>query len=381
MRLSLILTGLASTESSVTVPLQAIQKQLATIEVAVKKAGRVTPGVKKNVDRLRNMVETIIEPAILHAHEEDHTLIRVLETGLGNYRGRFEEKRNKTSGIQADLDASQKLLGNLSEVTRYIDQAREAYERAANATHTAAVAAESAQKRRRVYYELVRAYVECDLHSQDASTCWANTKALVSAYADAFKEDEIEYKAATALYKRLESTASAEEHASLTSCSEANEQILEYNQTADVHNELCENADTDMQKEFRELKDQFDEKKTNYITQCTAISQRVVDRKNEWTSTQVVKCMLKHYCVTGQLEVAEISACKQGINNTFLELSCPGIWDPIPPPPVNCTNITGIPELECNSTMPVPPPDPLPPIEECEVITSGTGIAPRWCPA
>lgn len=364
-----------------TVPLQAIQKQLATIEVAVKKAGRVTPGVKKNVDRLRNMVETIIEPAILHAHAEDHTLIKVLELGLGNYRGRFEEKRNKTLGIQADLDASQTVLGNLSEVDGFIETAHEDFKGANSSTHTAAVAAESAQKKRFVYYELVRAYVECDLHSQAATTCWENTKALVWAYEDTFAEAEAEYQAAKLLYQRLEATASAEEHRGLEACSKANEEIQEFNTSAAVHNELCENADSDMLREFRELKDQFDDKKSNYVKQCSDIAQRVVDRKNEWTSTQVVKCMLKHYCVTGQLEVAEIASCKQGINNTFLDLTCPGIVDPVPPPSVNCTTIDQIPELECNRTMPVPPPGPLPDRDDCVVITTGTGIAPEWCPA
>ncbi len=44
------------------------------------------------------------------------------------------------------------------------------------------------------------------------------------------------------------------------------------------------------------------------------------DRRNEWESTQLIKCMLQHYCEGGQFEEELLEKCKKLIHSSALRV-------------------------------------------------------------
>mmetsp|Transcript_24405 Transcript_24405/g.59219 ORF Transcript_24405/g.59219 Transcript_24405/m.59219 type:complete len:384 (-) Transcript_24405:92-1243(-) len=382
MRLFALLIPMAVTGSDVATPIAAIQKQLATLEVAVKKSGKVTPGVYKNVQRLLRMVEDVIEPAIIKAHAADHTLGELRLKAVRDISPDFKAVADAAGKTQDQLDVA--VNSTLAvEANTSVSTAHTMCDSAELAAKTATNAIADMQKRRYYYSELSRAFVECDLHSSDASTCWQNTLALVVEFNGTFIQLAQDYEEAKEFHRSAESKATQSEHDCITQCDKANELLQQYNSSVTKHNDTCQDAPGKYRKSYNDVLGRYNTSVANFKSATLDIAERVKDRKNEWTSTQTIKCMLQHYCVTGQLEVARIESCKGGINTTFLNLT----WGPPPPPPpppiINCTEVAPLPALICNKTTPIPNPDPpVPdPPEPCTVIETHTGVGPEWCAA
>lgn len=346
----------------------------------MKKSGKVTPGVYKNVQRLLRMVEDVIEPAIKKAHTADHTLGELRLKAVRDLSPDFKavnDAVNKTQGqLDVAINATLRSEANTSVHTAHTkcDEAQEAAKTATNAI--------AAMAKLRYYYgELSRAFVECDLHSSEAQTCWENTLALVVEFNGTFIQEEQYYEAAKEFHRSAQTKATTAEHDCFTQCDKANELLEQYNSSVVTHNATCKDAPGKYNTSYTSVLVRHNTAVANFQNTTDQIAGRVEDRKSEWTSTQTIKCMLQHYCVTGQLEVARIESCKGGINTTWLDLE----WDPVPPPPpapvVECTEVPVLPALICNKTTPVPDPDP--PVPEpptpCVVIETHTGVGPEWC--
>ena len=60
------------------------------------------------------------------------------------------------------------------------------------------------------------------------------------------------------------------------------------------------------------------------------VKNREADRKSEWEATQIISCLLKHYCESGKFVEDELDTCKSLIDSYHLAITYPKVPEEIP---------------------------------------------------
>jgi len=181
--------------------------------------------------------------------------------------------------------------------------------------------------------KLDQAYVGCDYKTRSHEECWAHAQTLISSLKGYFEEQDTRFE-------RLRSQCTefnAATKAKIAECAYLQEAV---NSKVQEANELVE--------EFREQSQAFSDKskdqcktymmcrktkeaqyvqvagpceKGDYAAGDGCVMNREQDRKNEWDATQLIKCMLEHYCQGGKFDEELLEKCKLSIEE---KPECPG---------------------------------------------------------
>mmetsp|Transcript_6496 Transcript_6496/g.14656 ORF Transcript_6496/g.14656 Transcript_6496/m.14656 type:complete len:292 (+) Transcript_6496:3-878(+) len=105
---------------------------------------------------------------------------------------------------------------------------------------------------------------------------------------------------------------------------------------------------------------------------------READRHREWESTQVIKCMLDHYCAGGVFEEELMEKCKQEISEDHLRINYPKLPTEIDcddadfPEVETCTECVDRPYYQYEQPCLASPPQDL-------AVCMEPGECPEWC--
>lgn len=319
---TLVQTG-AQTASAVSM----IKQQFKALEVQLKSGAKVTPAVAKVINEMIAMITDDIEPAIKEAHASDQEEIDAKMKVITDYNSVQKDKRDLLletgDNIESDIQSH-------NQVALAWDQAAKAYlasisyyeETTKNKTDTCCDKQQGAV----VATEYTPTFAKCDYTAADADDC----------------TDRAESDVAGAVQSAFESGLSR--YTDLVSgCTSMVGQQSDAKSDMDSKNQHCDDQEADA-RERKKLLDtqitQFDsdwagavseydagiaEAEGNYTSAKTRVLHDEADRKDEWSSTEEIKCMLENYQAGGSFDDAAMDVCKQDVTVLHLKVTYPDI--------------------------------------------------------
>jgi hypothetical protein len=318
-------------------PLKALSEQLAMVEQSVKAAGKVTPGVYATVQKMKGMVEKVIEPAIEEAHGADQELVTVTHREIvacdTSYQSWMDSDiaegwavLNKTNtewvGCTGDVEVLKERYGKCLDDRDLLVQH--------NNTICCQEFAMCPSEGHCETVKLDQAHVGCDYKTKKPEECFAHAESLVASLEGYFIEQDQRYEALRLQCAKFNAAVKAKVAECAYLQESVNAKVSETNEWAERFNNGGEAFSQSCAQRCAEYKTCRKEKETQYVKitgPCESgdyaagngcVMNREQDRRNEWESTQLIKCMLQHYCEGGQFEEELLEKCKKLIHSCHL---------------------------------------------------------------
>jgi hypothetical protein len=329
-----------------------LKKQYAALQNQMQSGAKATPGVKKTIDAMEDLITNEIEPAIKTAKASDQKLIDAKHsaiTGLNLETARtIDELQQRAGDIRADIETHNSLAEELKKYAADYSDAVKSYEKTVHLkTSTCCEKQNSAVPD----IEYTPSFAECNYVNDDGMKCVADAKKAIDAAVQAhFEEGE-------ALFKKLDAE-----------CKCFSAKVLSERKVLDLANQKCDSGVADCSAKKSEIDEELPEfsrdwdaaesaygdayKKATkeYADATKLVKANERDRNNEWDSTQEIKCMLTHYLDGGIFNQELLNLCKKDIDHSFLAINYP----PVPAalvwklPPFAKLRATGSYEKQCN---------------------------------
>merc|ERR1712072_1080132 len=311
---------MVQTRTQVASSVALLKKQFSELEVQLKSGANVTPAVSKTLDKMIDMVNDDIEPAIKEAHSADQDELDskmgiIVDFNDDNYAKR-EILYNEFASINDDIDmhntAAQKWDNAASAYSASVDLYEKTVKEKTDTCCDKQQAAVGA-------IEYTPAYASCDYTSADAHKC---TDVATGNVATAVNAD---FSHGLKRYRDLV-------HGCKTKTSEVASTGADMN-SKDKH---CDDSQADCiarQGAIADKKSQFEsdwkttttdyaagiaEREKTFNDAATRVHKDESDRHNEWGSTQEIKCLLRAYQAGGTFDEAQMNICKDGITTADL---------------------------------------------------------------
>merc|ERR1712022_51193 len=263
----------AASDSSIAL----LKKQFADLQTEIQDGSVKTAAVQVVINKMIDMVDNQVNTAIKQAHHADQRAVTTSHETIVEYNKMYQEKRimldNELASTQRDIDRHNVAAQKWSNAATAFLNAIKKYEQdVSDKTHTCC----DKQQAAKVATEYTPAYATCDYTSKDAGKCTDVAKANVAAAVQA------DFNHGLTRYKDLVKGC-----ASYTETVAAS--LVDYNHK----NNHCDDSQADCL-----------ERQT-----AIALKKKVFekDRKNEWQSTQEIKCLLKAYVAGGTFDEATIN--------------------------------------------------------------------------
>lgn len=382
-----------------------LQNEFELMQQQIRTAGRITPGVYATVQKLSHMVATIIEPSILEAHASDQMLVDLLfseitmcdatysKFTMGKRKQSLAELAAEALEVKKSEDA---LAFKKQQYTKCLDDRDFLVARNSTVCCQATLACPGDGYGDCDRVKLSEGFVGCDYKANTGEECFKNAKALVSPLEGYFAKNHM-------TYIRLQSECTNFDTALKAKFSECN-YLLEAvnshvndingvgsqvgNHSSDVAAEIiiqCASYDECHANTTAAYNKTVgpcarDQKEGEYgVDQGACVMAREHDRKQEWDSTQIIKCMLDHYCAGGNFEEQLLEECKKSITNYHLAIRYPEVL-----PPLDCDDGVFPDVLPADSCVDRPYDQFLGPCEslplESAPMCVESGECPDWCP-
>jgi hypothetical protein len=304
-----------------------LKKQFAQVEAQLKTGVKVTPALAKVIDEMINMVQDEIEPAIQEAHASDQDELNLKHSAIVDFNTAYTEKRtnlyNEHASIQDDIDA-------YNMAAQVWDDAAKAYATSVTVYETTVSdKCDTCCDKQQAAVEAIEytpAYASCDYTAPDAARC---TKTAQSQVATAVKSD---FAHGLKRYTDL-----------VSGCSTMTDRVASTKADMDKKNDHCDDSQADClarEKNIVAKKANFEAEwasvtssyktgietlEKNYTDASDRVHKDEADRKNEWTSSQEIKCMLKAYLAGGSFDAAQMAVCQGAIKTSHLVVVYPVI--------------------------------------------------------
>jgi hypothetical protein len=301
------------------------QYQQLALQLKGKSSMQITPGVAKTIDTMVDMVTNEIEPAIREAHAADQELLntkmdaivdldKVTASTLALLHGRADDVRSEIKSHN-DLAAEWEAAANahLSAIAEYEKTVKEKTEMCCKKQQAAVPD-----------LEYTPAYAVCDYEESNDKECVAKAVASLQKYISAkFAAGDKEYEGFKADCARL----TADVEVDFKDMSVKNSHCDSVSADAKAKEALV-NADLpqlqqDWDKEEKAYKSKYDAMSSDYNKEEAHVKNQEVDRKNEWDSTQEIKCMLQAYQAGGKFDDAQMAKCKNQVDHSHLVIVYP----------------------------------------------------------
>jgi hypothetical protein len=350
-------------EGLMAAPLKALQAQLAMVEHSVKSAGKVTPGVYQTVQKMKTMVEQVIEPAIVDAHNADQELVYVTHKEIlaedERYRSYVDSEieegwkilnatQTKFTGCSHDVENLKARFGQCLDDRDVLVQRNNSVccQEFAMCPHDGDCEV----------VKLDQAHVGCDYKSRRPEECVAHAEKLIESLEGYFQEQDGRFEALKLQCSKFTAAVKAKVAECAYLQEAVNAKVSEVKQIQEEINGGGEKMMNDSKQRCIDYKMGRKAKETQYITitgPCEAgdyasgngcVMNREVDRRNEWESTQLIKCMLQHYCEGGHFDEELLDKCKKQIHSCDLIIDYPKVPEAIPCEIPDCPSCPGCDE-------------------------------------
>jgi len=313
----------AKTHSAVSM----LKQQFKALEVQLKSGAKVTPAVAKVINEMISMVTDDIEPSIKEAHASDQDELDAKMKVVTDYNAAQTDKRDLLLQTGANIESD---INDHNTVALDWDNAAKAY--------LAAIA----------YYE--------DTTKSKTDTCCDKQQAAVPAteYTPAFAKCDYTAADATGCTDRAETAAANAVQSAFESglarytdlvngCQSETERLAAAKTDMDTKNDHCDDKEADARARKQDLDTrtaQFDSDwsaavseyntqvatlEGDYTSSKTRVTADEADRKDEWQSSQEIKCLLQNYQVGGSFDEASMNTCKATISTLHLVIVYPEI--------------------------------------------------------
>eukprot|EP00451_Oxyrrhis_marina_P001313 CAMPEP_0204264190 /NCGR_PEP_ID=MMETSP0468-20130131/8846_1 /ASSEMBLY_ACC=CAM_ASM_000383 /TAXON_ID=2969 /ORGANISM="Oxyrrhis marina" /LENGTH=465 /DNA_ID=CAMNT_0051239029 /DNA_START=22 /DNA_END=1419 /DNA_ORIENTATION=+ len=388
-------------ETSDRPPISALEQEFQMVQEQIRMSGRVTPGVYATVRKLAALVETVIEPNILESHATDQMLVDMVVGEIsvcGATYQRFADGKFKQDqlAIWASMTEFKGCGGTIVEIKEKFGQCLDDRDAILKRNITACCQAHEICANDYGNCENVKleaGFAGCDYRTHSGEECFRAVRGLISPLEGYFRQADEKYEALRAQCELYGAATKAK----FAECMYLQEAV---NSQVEHANELGLQINTDGSVVAKDaiihcvmMDECYDAAVAQYNTTvgpCEAtgdygsggdcVKNREADRHAEWTSVQVIKCMLDHYCEGGQFKEDLLKECQESITTYKLEIDYRGI-----PAKVDCIDID-VPMGEAVDNCVDRPYDiydiPCEPTPMAEApVCVEDGECPEWCVA
>jgi len=313
----------AKTHSAVSI----LKHQFKALEVQLKSGAKVTPAVAKVVNEMIAMVTDEIEPAIKEAHSADQQEIDAKMKVIVDYNSAQTDKRDLLLNTGKDIESD---IKDHNKVALAWDEAAKAY--LASINHYEATTKSKTdtccdkQQAAVPATEYTPASAKCDYTAADADGCADRAETAV---ADAVQSA---FESGLKRYNNL-----------VAGCSSETKRLADAKSDMDAKNQHCDDQEADARARKKLLDTQIAQFNSDWaaaVSEYTSgvanlegdyssskdrVTQDEADRKDEWQSTQEIKCLLQNYQSGGTFDEASMNTCKAGISSEHLTVNYPAI--------------------------------------------------------
>merc|ERR1712166_757882 len=267
-------------------PVADLQKQYSTLQVDLqsKTYAQVTPAVKNTISQMIVIIQTEIEPVFPENHRLDQAELDTSMQAIKEYVIAQQEKQNflfkRAKGLSGKIKEHNAMVPQWTVAAKAFQAADKKWTDTFVDREVTCCAKAKAGVTDRAYLE---PFARCDFKSKDADSCVDRAEKSVEEYtADKFSKGLKLYKGLTTKCAYLV----AEEpktHAAFISADNACDSVARNARSTAVY---IRGAKTD-----------------------TKISHEEKERQQEWTSVQVIKCMLTNYQTGGGFDDKSLKKC------------------------------------------------------------------------
>jgi len=383
-------------------PVAALKKEFQLVEQQIKQQGKITPGVYSTVQKLSQMISSIIEPNIEEAHAADQLLLNVVFSEISMCDAKYKKFVN--GKLKKGQMAMATVKTEFDHCGGTVEQLKEKYEKCLNerdvlVRHNNTVCCqEFAMCSSATGYgdcehvKLQEGFVGCDYKSHSGQECFAAVKGMVAPLEGYFKGQDAKYEAIrhecqkfTAATKAKVAECSYLQEAVNAKVKETNEMGREVNEagealTRDSHDECAEYQQCRQTTEAAYVKLVGPCATGAYDAGGDCVKNREADRHNEWQATQLIKCMLDHYCQGGEFKDELLEQCKASISSYHLSLIYHKVPELLPCEIPTCPTCPGCDECVDRPYYQYETPCYGQPLGDAPVCVE-QGECPEWCDA
>jgi len=306
-----------------------LKEQFKALEVQLKSGAKVTPAVARVINEMIDMVTNEIEPAIEEAHASDQEELDAKMKVITDYNTVQTDKRNLllTTGqnIESDIQAHNKVALEWDQAAKAYLAAIAKYEKTTkDKTDTCCDKQQAAV----VATEYTPAFAKCDYTAANAGKCTARAEAAVAdAVQSAFEAGLKRYTNLVAGCASMTAQQTADKADMDTKDQHCDDKEADARSRKKLLDTQIAQFDSDWAAAVSEYTAGITEAEGNFTTARTRVKSDEADRKDEWVSTQEIKCMLQNYQAGGSFDEASMNNCKAGIKSDHLVI----VYPPIPP--------------------------------------------------
>mmetsp|Transcript_33875 Transcript_33875/g.82017 ORF Transcript_33875/g.82017 Transcript_33875/m.82017 type:complete len:489 (-) Transcript_33875:164-1630(-) len=352
--------GMALTEN----PVADLKNAFVALRQQVQKAGKVTPQVYQTVQKMIQLIEKHIEPAIEAEHAIDQLTVDSLHNEISACHTQRLLGGTYDAAIEATAsnwyDKAKALNGKIQGFVECTRSRKDALENEASKCcqrEWMCPLTESGRQCKPVRLDVC--HYACDFETQTAEECYRTASDHVKKLKSIFSSDHQSYGT-------LESSCvTASDHVDdiVAECStrltEAQNAVTELNKEGETYNQASEDIYTTMDAACIEYEKCYNSAVTNFRAalntsscvrngyeqvydhgeaeshdpdmqleadlQRTCILRNEQERHDEWNSTQVIKCALLHLGVEGTFNDKQMETCNKLISTKDLVLEIPDV--------------------------------------------------------
>jgi hypothetical protein len=259
------------------------------------------------------LIESDIEPAINDAHRADQQLVDTEMAKIQNYRDAVFAQQEilyaKADDIRTWIGEHNDLVVDWRTRAEKFISTRDDWTATHNNKTVTCCAKDNAAVVDVAYLE---AYHQCDFKAPEADQCISKTTSSVQSYVEPYFTDGLNHY--------LELVKNCDYLGNLTvtkhqAFQEADEDCDSYEEKTRSKADLIASETAQFESDWAELRDGYRTNVTimedEYNGQEAQVKSDEHDRKNEWESTQIIKCMLVNYKAGGEFDDAALETCKQ----------------------------------------------------------------------
>merc|ERR1712072_74547 len=305
-----------------------LKNQFKALEVQLKSGAKVTPAVAKVINEMIQMVTDDIEPAIKEAHAADQEELDAKMLIITDFNADQTTTRDLLLKTGSDIEAS---INEHNAVALDWDNAAKAYLAAIKhyeeTTKSKTDACCDKQQAAVVATEYTPSSAECDYTTATDGSCLATAQGAVADAVDSA------FKAGLTRYHDLKNGCAT----MTTSQTNARSDMETKDGACDAHEEDCKarkkvldvqhgQFESDWPAAVSTYNSGITEAEGNFTTSKTRVEHDEGDRKEEWKSTQEIKCMLTNHQAGGTFSQAAMTTCQSGVTTNHLVIH----YEPIP---------------------------------------------------
>eukprot|EP00657_Telonema_sp_P-1_P009847 TRINITY_DN4083_c0_g1_i2.p1 TRINITY_DN4083_c0_g1~~TRINITY_DN4083_c0_g1_i2.p1 ORF type:complete len:412 (+),score=146.92 TRINITY_DN4083_c0_g1_i2:131-1366(+) len=320
-------TTLVQSESSMS-KVNNLQRQFSQLQTSVGSKAYSelsrTSAVKDTIDDMIALVDKEIEPAINDAHKVDQEVLNTVFSQIRTYthivKGQKADLRVREARIRNWITEHNQKAAQWDKAGVRFMSTRDKWTRTHNKKTETCCARDNAAV---VDVAYLKAYGRCDFKAPDADKCIEVVEKSVEAYTGGYFDRGLTH------YNSLVSKCAqlvTDTQTTMNTFNKANAGCDKIEQQTRALADTIGEATRTFTKDWVATKNAYaiaiGKKENHFKRESARVSHDESDRKDEWSSTQIIKCMLVNYKAGGSFNDAGMAKCNKAakkINHLVIE--------------------------------------------------------------